>query len=160
MDRSLDVEHVAAQLPDLDEVLDDARLRPIGLVGGFALVLVGALLGLPLANTFWTSVVSGILVFVGIPLFSVGLAAPEPDNEAGIFSFGIELSREQRRVVGIGSLLVVFSPITVAVLGPVLGFVTAVWLAAAVLAVLGSVLILTGFVAWTSKKLVEAPVSR
>ncbi|ACV47914.1 conserved hypothetical protein [Halomicrobium mukohataei DSM 12286] len=160
MDRSLDIEHVARELPDLDAVLDDTRLRPIGLVGGFALVLIGALLGLPLANTFWTSVVSGVLVFVGIPLFSVGLAAPEPDDGWEIFTLGVDLTREQRRIVGIGSLLVVFSPITVALLGPILGFATAVWLAAAALAVLGSVLILTGFIAWTSRKLVESPVSR
>jgi len=160
MDRSLDVEHVAEQLPDLDGVLDDTRLRPIGLVGGFSLVLVGALLGIPLADTFWSSVVSGILVFVGVPLFSLGLAAPESNDDSDLFTLGIELTREQRRIVAIGSLLVVFSPITVALVGPILGFARSVWLAAAALAVVGSVLILTGFIAWTSRTLVEKPVSR
>lgn len=160
MDRSLDVGHVAEQLPDLDALLDDVRLRPIGLVGGFGLVLIGALLGLPLTSSFWGSVVSGVLVFVGVPLFSVGLAAPEPDDESDLFNLGVDLTREQRRIVASGSLLVVFSPITVAVLGPPLGFATSVWLAAAALAVIGSVLILTGFIAWTSRTLVEAPVTR
>jgi hypothetical protein len=160
MDSSLDVEHVAEQLPDLDGVLDDTRLRPIGLVGGFSLVLVGAVLGLPLADTFWSSVVSGVLVFVGVPLFSLGLAAPESNDESDLFTLGIELTHEQRRIVAIGSLLVVFSPITVALFGPAVGFATSVWLAAATLAVVGSVLILTGFIAWTSRTLVEKPVSR
>lgn len=156
----LDVGHVAEQLPDLDAVLDDTRLRPIGLVGGFSLVLLGALLGIPTISSFWSSVVSGVLVFVGVPLFSLGLAAPETDDESDLFTLGIDLTRKQRRIVAAGSLLVVFSPITVAVLGPVVGFAMSVWLAAAALAILGSVLILTGFIAWTSRTLVEAPVSR
>lgn len=160
MDRSLDIGHVAETLPDLDALLDDPRLRPIGLVGGLSLVLVGALLQLPVLNSFWTSVVSGVLVFVGVPLFSVGLAAPEPQSEADLFTLGIELSAPQRRIVAVGALLVLFSPMVVAALGPVLGFSQGIWIAAAVFALLGSVLILTGFIAWTSQHLGETNATR
>lgn len=160
MDRSLDVEHVAETLPDLDSLLEDARLRPFGLVGGFSLVLIGALLGIPTANAFWSSVVSGVLVFVGVPLFSLGLAAPEPEDESDLFNLGVDLTRDQRRLVALGSLLIVFSPITVAAFGPFFGFATAVWIAAALFAVLGAALVMTGFIAWTSRTLVEAPASR
>lgn len=160
MDRSLDVGHVSETLPDLRYALEDPRLRPLGLVGGFSLVLVGALLQFPPLNGFWTSVVSGVLVFVGVPLFCVGLAAPEPDAEDDPFNLGIELSPEQRRIVAIGSLLVLCSPIVVAVLGPAVGFSLAIWLAAAAFALVGAVLILTGFIAWTSRRLGETTPSR
>lgn len=160
MDRSLDVGHVAKMLPDLNDYLADPRLRPIGVVGGFSLVLVGALLQLSLWNTFWTPVVSGVLVFVGVPLFCVGLAAPEPEAEGNLFNLGIELTATQRRIVATGSLLVLLSPMVVAALGPILEFSLGVWLTAAVLAMLGSVLILTGFVAWTSRNIVGSSPSR
>ncbi len=160
MDRSLDVGHVAETLPDLHRLLEDVRLRPIGLVGGFSLVLVGALLQFPLWNGFWTSVVSGVLVFAGVPLFCVGLAAPEPEGEDDPFSLGIELTAEQRRIVGVGSLLILLSPAVVAALGPVVGFTPGTWLVAALLALSGAVLVLTGFIAWTSRRLGETTPSR
>lgn len=160
MDRSLNVGHVAETLPDLESYLEDSRLRPIGLVGGFSLVLVGALLQFPVWNGFWTSVLSGVIVFVGVPLFCVGLAAPEPEEEDDLFALGMELSPDQRRIVATGSLLVLASPMVVAALGPSFGFSSAIWLAAAVFALLGSVLILTGFIAWTSRRLGESTPSR
>ena len=160
MDRSLDVGHVAETLPDLNAHLADPRLRPIGVVGGFSLVLVGVLLQLPLWSGFWTSVFSGVLAFVGVPLFCVGLAAPEPDAEDDPFRLGIELSPKQRRIVGLGSLLVLSSPIAVATLGPVFHFALGVWLASAVLALFGTVLIMTGFVAWTSRRLGSTAATR
>lgn len=160
MDHSLDVGHVAEALPDLHRLLEDPRLRPIGLVGGFSLVVVGVLLQLPVWNSFWTSVVSGVLVFVGVPLFCVGLAAPEPEAEDDPFRLGIDLTPRQRHLVAAGSLLVLVSPIAVATLGPVLGFSLTVWFAGATFALSGSVLILTGFVAWTSRRLGETTPSR
>lgn len=160
MDRSLDVGHVAETLPDLDAFLADPRLRPVGVVGGFSLLLGGALLQLPLGNSFWASVVSGVLVFVGVPLFCVGLAAPEPQGNADMFKLGVQLTSTQRRIVASGSLLVLLSPMVVAAFGPVFEFGLGVWLAAAVCALFGSVLILTGFVAWTSRNLVGTSPSR
>lgn len=160
MARSLDVGHVAETLPDLNAYLADPRLRPIGVVGGFSLVLVGALLRLPLWNSFWATVFSGVLVFVGVPLFCIGLAAPEPEEADDLFRLGIELSPDQRRAVAAGSLLVLCSPIVLATLGPLFGFALGIWLTSAVLALLGSVLILTGFVAWTSRRLGETTPSR
>jgi|GEM_PF-829588 len=160
MARSLDVGHVAETLPDLNTFLADPRLRPIGLVGGSSLVVVGALLQISPWNTFWSSVVAGVLVFVGVPLFCVGLAAPEPEKPDGLFTLGIELTPDQRRAVATGSLLVLVSPITVATLGPLFDFAAGVWLTAALLALTGSVLILTGFLAWTSRRLGESAPSR
>lgn len=160
MGRSLNVEHVAEVLPDLYRYLEDPVLRPIGLVGGCSLVLIGALLQLPVWSTFWTSVVSGVLVFVGVPLFCVGLAAPEPAQEDDMFRLGFELSPEQRRIVATGAMLVLFSPIVVAALGPPFGFSPGIWLTASLFALIGSVLIMTGFIAWTSRHIGEIPVSR
>lgn len=160
MNGSLDVGHVAQSLPDLDRLLADPRLRPVGLVGGFSLVLVGALMQLPVWGGFWTSVVSGVLVFVGVPLFCVGLAAPEPEDRDDPFSLGVELTPTQRRVVAVGSSLVLCSPIVVAAVGPVAGFSPTVWLAGAVFALVGAVLILTGFVAWTSRAIGESSPAR
>ncbi|WP_226010428.1 hypothetical protein [Halomicrobium salinisoli] len=155
MKGSLDVGPVAESLPDLDDVLAHPRLRPVGLVGGFGLVLAGALLGLPAESGFFAAVVSGVLVFVGVPLFSVGLAAPEPADESSPFRLGVDLTPLQRRVVAGGAALVVVAPMTVAVAGPLLGFPDLLWLLAATVALVGSVLMLTGFVAWTSRTLVE-----
>lgn len=155
MKGSLDVGPVAESLPDLDDVLANPRLRPIGLVGGFGLVLSGAMLSLPADSGFYAAVVAGVLVFVGVPLFCVGLAAPEPPEESSPFRLGVELTRIQRRVVGGGAGLVLVAPMTVAIMGPVLGFSDLLWLLAATIALVGSVLILTGFVAWTSRELVE-----
>jgi hypothetical protein len=160
MARSLDVGHVAETLPDLHTFLADPRLRPIGVVGGSSLVVVGALLQLSPWSTFWSSVVAGVLVFVGVPLFCVGLAAPEPAEPHGLLTLGIDLTPDQRRAVANGSLLVLISPVTVATLGPLFDFAVGVWLAAALLALVGSVLILTGFIAWTSRRLGETTPSR
>ena len=160
MPRSLDVGHVSETLPALDTVLADPRLRPIGLVGGSALIVVGVLLQIPIWDSFWTNVLSGVLSFVGVPLFCVGLAAPEPEKPDDPFRLGVELTPAQRRVVAVGSLLVLFSPIAVATVGPLFDFALGVWLAAAVLALVGSILILTGFVAWTSRRLGQTSPSR
>jgi len=155
MKGSLDVGPVAESLPGLDDVLAHPRMRPIGLVGGFGLVLTGALLGLPAESGFFAAVVSGVLVFVGVPLFCVGLAAPEPADESSPFRLGVDLTPLQRRVVAGGAGLVLVAPMTVAILGPVLGFPNLLWLLAATIALVGSVLMLTGFVAWTSRTLGE-----
>jgi hypothetical protein len=155
MAHSIDLENLADALPNFDEALADPRMRPLGMVGGLSLVVVGALLQLPLFSTFWTTVVSGVLVFVGVPLFSVGLAAPEPAGEPELLQLGIELSPAQRRIVGVGSLFVLLSPMIVAVFGPMVGFSAGVWMTAALFAMLGAVLIMTGFLAYTSKHLGE-----
>lgn len=154
---SLDPGEVAAGLPTLDAVVADSRLRPIGLVGGFVLVLLGALLQFVAAGAFWNAVVAGVLVFVGVPLFAMGLAAPEPDGDR--FELGIDLTTTQRRAVAVGSVAVLASPIVVAILGAIAGFADWVWLAGAALALIGAALILTGFVAWTSGEIAE-PSSR
>ncbi|MFB6308725.1 MAG: hypothetical protein ABEH35_05275 [Haloarculaceae archaeon] len=155
MDQSLDIGEVADELPDLADALDDPRLRPVGLVGGAVAVLIGVLFHLS-PGGFWGSVVAGVLIFVGVPLFCLGLAAPEPEREDTPFRLGIDLSPQQRRIVAGGSLLLVLSPMLVAALGPYIGFTLPLWLASATLAVLGCVLILTGFIAWTSRELSES----
>ena len=160
MERSLEIGRVAEALPDLNDSLADPRLRPIGLVGGFSIVIVGALLQLPVWNSFWATVLSGVLVFVGVPLFCVGLAAPEPPEEDDLFRLGIELTESQRQIVASGSLLVLISPMIVAAAGPYVGFGLPLWLAAATFALVGSVLVLTGFIAWTSRRIGETAPSR
>lgn len=153
MGLSLDPGDVADGLPALSAVVADPRMRPIGLVGGFALVLVGALLQIASAAAFWNAVVAGVLVFVGVPLFALGLAAPEPEGTR--FRLGVDLTAAQRRIVAIGSGLVVASPVVVAVLGTLAGFADWVWLTGAALALVGAALILTGFIAWTSGAVAE-----
>lgn len=153
MGLSFDPGEVADGLPSLDAVAADPRLRPIGLAGGFVLVLLGALLQFVGGTTFWNSAVAGVLAFVGVPLFAMGLAAPEPDHDR--FRFGVDLTATQRRIVAVGSLCLVASPIAVAILGVIANFADWVWLAGAGLAFAGAVLILTGFVAWTSGEVVE-----
>lgn len=153
MDRRLDVGHVADSLPDLGEVVGDPRLRPVGLVGGVTLLVVGA--GLSMAPTggqlaLWANAVAATLVFVGVPLFCLGLAAPEPSGSR--FQLGIELTDRQRRAVAAGALCIVVAPIVMA-LGQPFGFTLPVLLVAAGLAFIGSALVLTGFVAWTSQVL-------
>jgi hypothetical protein len=159
MDGSLDIEHVAETLPNFDKVLADPRLRPLGLVGGLSLLVVGALLQLPVFSTFWTTVVSGIFIFVGVPLFSVGLAAPEPAAQPEMLELGIELSADQRRIVGVGSMFLLLSPMIVAAVGPLVKFNDGLWMTASLFAVLGAVLIMTGFLAYTSKHLGEKTVA-
>lgn len=153
MKLSIDPGEVAEGLPALDAVAADSRMRPIGLVGGFVLVVLGALLQFVGGSVFWNSVVAGVLVFVGVPLFAMGLAAPEPDRDR--FRLGVDLSATQRRVVAVGSFCVVASPILVAILGVLAGFADWVWLAGAAVAIAGAVLIFTGFVAWTSGQIAE-----
>ena len=148
MGLSLDPGDVADDLPALDAVVADPRMRVIGLVGGFALVVLGALLQIGGGAVFWNTVVAGVFAFVGVPLFALGLAAPEPAHP--LFRLGIDLTTTQRRVVAVGSGLVFSSPILVAVLGTLAGFANWVWLVGAGVALLGAALILTGFVAWTS----------
>ena len=150
---SLEPGAVAEELPSLGGIAGDPRMRPIGLVGGFLLVLLGALLQIAGGTAFWNTVVSGVFVFVGVPLFAMGLAAPEPERE--LFRLGIDLNDTQRRIVAVGSVLVVSSPIAVAILGTVAGFADWVWLTGAGLALVGAALILTGFIAWTSAAVSE-----
>ena len=154
MDRSLDVGHVAETLPDLSEALADSRLRPIGVVVGFALLTVGALLSMAPTTgqwAFWSNAVAATLVFVSVPLFCVGLAAPDPP-EGSRFHFGVDLTRKQRQAVAAGSLCITLSPVVMA-LGSPLGLSTVVLATAATLAFVGSSLVLTGFIAWTSEAL-------
>jgi len=155
MNRPLDVAHVADTLPDLGEALEDSRLRPIGVVVGFAILAVGALLSIAPATgqwAFWSNAVAATLVFVSVPLFCVGLAAPEPP-EGSRFHFGVDLSRKQRQAVAAGSLCITLSPVVMA-LGSPLGISTVVLALSATLAFVGASLVLTGFVAWTSESLV------
>ena len=154
MDRSLDAGHVAETLPDLDEALADSRLRPVGVVLGFALLTIGALLSLAPTTgqwAFWSNAVAATLVFVSVPLFCVGLAAPDPP-EGSRFHIGVDLSRKQRQAVAAGSLCLTLSPVVMA-LGSPLGISTLVLATAATLAFVGASLVLTGFVAWTSEEL-------
>jgi len=157
MGLSLDPGAVAGDLPSLDSVAGDPRMRPIGLLGGFLLVLLGALLQIG-GGAFWNTVVAGVLVFVGVPLFAMGLAAPE--SEESLFRLGINLTATQRYVVALGSLAVLSSPVLVAILGTITGFADWVWLAGAAIALIGSALILTGFIAWTSGIAVDPSSSR
>lgn len=155
MDRSLDVSHLAETLPDLSRAIEDSRLRPVGLVGGFGTLTVGALLSIapPTGQTaFWANAVAATLVFVSVPLFCVGLAAPEPPAGSR-FHFGIDLTPKEREAVAIGSLCIALSPVIIAV-GMPLGISVAVLVAAATSAFVGTALVLTGFIAWTSKTLV------
>ena len=154
MDRSLDAGHVAKTLPDLDEALADSRLRPVGAVVGFALLTIGALLSLAPTTgqwAFWSNAVAATLVFVSVPLFCVGLAAPDPP-EGSRFHIGVDLSRKQRQAVAAGSLCITLSPVVMA-LGSPLGRSTVVLVMAATLAFVGASLVLTGFIAWTSETL-------
>lgn len=154
MDRSLDVGHVAETLPDLSELLDDSRLRPVGVVVGFAILTVGALLSIAPTtgqSAFWSNAVAATLVFVSVPLFCIGLAAPDPP-EGSRFHFGVDLSRKQRQAVAVGSLCITLSPVVMAIGAP-LGLSVAVLATAATLAFVGASLVLTGFVAWTSEAL-------
>jgi hypothetical protein len=152
MDRSLDVEHVAETLPELGRAIENERLRPIGVVGGFLILTVGALLSItPMTGVtaFWANAVAATLVFVSVPLFCVGLAAPEPAKPSR-FHFGVDLSRKQREAVAIGSLCITMSPVIMAV-GMPLGLSTLVLAAAATTAFIGAALVLTGFISWTSQ---------
>jgi hypothetical protein len=160
MSLSIDPGQVARDLPDLEGVLDDPRLRPMGVVGGASALAVAALLQLHPVEPFWSAVVGGVLAFVGVPLLAVGLAAPEPDDENARFQFGVNLTTIQRRVVAAGALLVVTSPMVVAAIGPLVGFADWLWLVAAVLAFLGAVFILTGFIAWTSGAIADPSTTR
>jgi len=154
MDRSLDVAHVAETLPDLSEALEDARLRPVGVVVGFAILTIGALLSIAPATgqwAFWSNAVAATLVFVSVPLFCVGLAAPDPP-ERSRFHIGVNLTHKQRQAVAAGSLCITLSPVVMA-LGLSLGLTTVVLVTTTTLAFVGASLVLTGFVAWTSEAL-------
>jgi len=157
---SVDPEGVAQDLPDLDGILDDPRLRPMGVLGGTGTLAVAALLQIHPGEPFWSAVVGGVLAFVGVPLLAVGLAAPDPDDDDALFRLGVNLTHLQRRVVAGGALLVLSSPMLVAVVGPFVGFADWVWLVAALVAFLGAVLILTGFVAWSSRAIAEPNSTR
>lgn len=156
----LDLDGATEPLPALDRLLEDPRLRPVGLVGGFTLVVVGAALQLPPVTGFWSSVVSGVATFLGVPLFCLGIAGVEPEHVADPFRLGVDLDPVQRRLVGVGAVLVVTAPVLTGLLGPFSGFALWVVIPAAALAVVGSVCMLTGFVAWTSKTLAETTPSR
>lgn len=160
MDRSLAVGRVAETLPDLDAALADPRLRRVGLVGGGALVALGAVLAVSPWSGFWTNVLSGLLAFVGVPLFCVGIAAPEPDDEDDPFRLGVELAPTQRRTVAAGAATVVCSPLVAAALGPALGSSPPVLVAAAAFALAGAALMLAGLLAWTSQTLAEGAAVR
>lgn len=154
MDRPLDVAHVAETLPDLSDALEDSRLRPVGVVVGFAILTVGALLSIAPTTgqwTFWSNAVAATLVFVSVPLFCLGLAAPDPPAGSR-FHIGVNLSRKQRQAVAAGSLCITLSPVVMA-LGSPLGLTTVVLATAATLAFVGASLVLTGFIAWTSEAL-------
>lgn len=157
MGLSFDPGSVADELPALDAIAADPRMRPIGLVGGFTFVLLGALLQFG-GNAFWSTVVAGVLAFLGVPLFAMGLAAPDPDDR--LFRLGVDLTETQRRIVASGSLVLVASPIIVAILGTATEFADWVWLAGAGLALTGAALVLTGFIAWTSGVVAEPSSSR
>lgn len=156
MDRSLDVGHVAETLPDLRQALEDPRLRPFGLVGGLSLLVVGAVLSVaPTSGTsaFWSNAVAATLVFVGVPLFCLGLAAREPASESW-FHIGVDLSTKQRQAVAVGTLCITLAPIVMAVGSP-LGLTVVVLATAATMTFVGSALVLTGFIAWTAETLAE-----
>lgn len=156
MDRSLDVGHVAETLPSLGPALEDSRLRPLGLAGGMTLLAVGALLSLTpqtASFAFWANAVAATLVFVGVPLFCLGLAAPEPPGNP-YFQFGVDLTPRQRQAVATGALCVTLAPIVV-VAGSPFGFSLVILVTAATFAFVGASLILTGFVAWTAQTIAE-----
>jgi hypothetical protein len=152
---AIDPEGVARNLPDLDDLLEDPRLRPMGVLGGTGALALAALLQVFPVEPFWRAVVGGVLAFVGAPLLAIGLAAPEPAGENAHSRLGVNMTYIQRRVVAAGALLVLTSPMLVAVVGPMTGFADWVWLGGAMVAFLGAVLILTGFVAWSSKAIAE-----
>lgn len=156
MDSSLDIEHVAETLPSLGRAIENPKLRPVGVVVGFAILTIGALLSsVPATGTtaFWSNAVAATLVFVSVPLFCVGLAAPDPPS-GSYFHLGVNLTRKQRQVVALGSLSITLSPVIMA-LGAPLGLST-VWLAmAATAAFIGAALVLTGFIAWTSQAIAD-----
>jgi len=152
MDRSLDVAHVAETLPDLGRAIEDDRLRPIGVVFGFAILTVGAVLSFaPVTGTwtFWSNAVAATLVFVSVPLFCLGLAAPDPPAGSR-FHLGVDLTRKQREAVAVGALCITLSPIIMAI-GMPLGLSMFVLAMAATTAFVGASLVLTGFIAWTSE---------
>lgn len=154
MDRSLDVEHVAETLPDLGRAIEHTQLRPLGVVGGFLILTVGALLSIAPTTgqtAFWANAVAATLVFVSVPLFCVGLAAPEPPAGSR-FHIGVDLTRKQRQAVAAGSLCITLSPVIMAV-GMPLGLSMVVLATAATTAFIGASLVLTGFIAWTSETL-------
>lgn len=156
MDRSLDVGHVAETLPDVGQTLENPRLRPFGVLGGTVLLALGASLSLAPTTgqwTFWSNAVAATLVFVGVPLFSLGLAAAEPPSDSR-FHIGVNLSTKQRRAVAIGALCITLAPVVMA-LGSPLGLSLLVLATAATMAFVGSALVLTGFVAWTAETLGE-----
>jgi uncharacterized membrane protein len=156
MDRSLDVGYVTETLPDLGRAIENERLRPIGVVVGFLILTVGALLSIAPSTgqtAFWANAVAAALVFVSVPLFCVGLAAPEP-HKSSRFHFGVDLTRKQREAVAVGSLCITLSPVVMA-LGMPLGLSTLVLAAAATTAFLGASLVLTGFIAWTSAAIAD-----
>ena len=156
MDRSLDIAGVSETLPALRQALEDSRLRPFGLAGGMTLLAVGALLSLvpPTSSVaFWANAVAATLVFVGVPLFCLGLAAPEPPTNP-YFQFGVELSPTQRQAVAAGALAITFAPIVMAI-GMPLGISLIVLVTAATFAFVGSALILTGFIAWTAEAIAD-----
>lgn len=151
MDRLIDIGHVAETLPALSDALEDSRLRPVGLISGVALVALGALLSLAPATgqwAFWSYAVAATLVFIGVPVLCLGLAAPDPEP-GSLLHLGVDLTPTQRRAVALGSLCITVTPILIA-LGTPLGLPTLVLAVAAATAVLGTVLVLTGFVSWAS----------
>ena len=161
MDRSLDVAHVAETLPDLSDALEDSRLRPLGVVVGFAILTVGALLSIAPATgqwAFWSNAVAATLVFVSVPLFCLGLAAPDPPKGSH-FHIGVNLTRKQRQAVAVGSLCITLSPVVMAVGSP-LGLSLVVLVTAATLAFVGASLVLTGFIAWTSAAIADPNYSK
>jgi hypothetical protein len=156
MERSLDIEHVAETLPSLGRAIENPKLRPVGVVGGFAILTIGALLSITPATggaAFWSNAVAATLVFVSVPLFCVGLAAPDPPT-GSYFHIGVDLSRKQRQAVAIGSLCITLSPVIMA-LGAPLGLSMVVLAMAATTAFVGAALVLTGFVAWTSQAIAD-----
>lgn len=156
MDRSLDVGHVAETLPSLAQSLEDSRLRPIGLVGGISLLVVGAVLSVMPGTgqwLFWSKAVAATLVFVGVPLFCLGLAAPEP-KESRFFRLGVDLTPKQRQAVAAGALCITLAPIVMAVGSP-LGLTMLVLVTAATLAFVGASLVLSGFIAYTAETIAE-----
>ncbi|MFC7028585.1 hypothetical protein ACFQJ5_15110 [Halomicroarcula sp. GCM10025324] len=155
MDRSLNVGPVAETLPNLGRMLDDSRLRPLGLAGGMTLLGVGALLSLvpPGApGAFWANAVAATLVFLGVPLFCLGLAAPEPSNP--YFQFGVNLSPHQRQAVATGGVAITLAPLVV-IAGIPFGVSLPVIVTAAAFAFVGAALVLTGFIAWTAEVIAE-----
>ena len=156
MDRSLDIGHVSEALPSLGQALEDSRLRPFGLVLGFLLLAIGSGLSVAPATgqwAFWSNAVASTLVFVSVPLFSLGLAASEPPSDS-VFHIGVDFSTKQRRAVAIGALCLVLAPVVMAIGSP-LGLSMLVLATAATMAFVGSSLMLTGFVAWTAETLAQ-----